>query len=132
MLFYLLFFIFTISFIIVTYFIVKFSNNQKEKEEKEIDETWTDENKLILRDFISKNEPQKDIVECIYNKIISIYTYSQFNDFYKEITSYENNPNRSISLTQNTTSFMSNLIDMEKNCSNNYGNLKIGSPYNLS
>jgi hypothetical protein len=116
MLFYLLFFIFTISFIIVTYFIVKFSNNQKEKE-KEIDETWTDENKLILRDFISKNEPQKDIVECIYNKIISIYTYSQFNDFYKEITSYENNPHISISLTQNTTSFMSNLIDMEKNCS---------------
>jgi flagellar biosynthesis/type III secretory pathway M-ring protein FliF/YscJ len=120
MLFYLLFFIFTISFIIVTYFIVKFSNNQKEKEkekEKEIDETWTDENKLILRDFISKNEPKKDIVECIYNKIISIYTYSQFNDFYKEITSYENNPDQSISLTQNTKSFMSNLIDIEKNCS---------------
>jgi hypothetical protein len=120
MLFYLLFFTLIISFAFVIYFIRKFYNDKKYNNDNTniqlIPDTWTDENKLFFKQFITENEPNKNIVDCIFNKIISLYTYTQFDNFYKEISKYKENPDPSISLSNDTQLFMSNLIDIEYNC----------------
>lgn len=119
MIFYLLFITLTISLILVIYFIIKFYKDKNKYLDKDIDiDVWTNENKIYLKNFISENETNKDTVDCIYDKIILTYSFLEFNNFYIEISKYKNNPDPSISLSKNTTSFMSNLIDFEKTCSN--------------
>ena len=119
MIFYLLFITLTISLILVIYFIIKFYKDKNKYLYKDIYiDDWTNENKIYLKNFISENETNKDTVDCIYDKIILTYSFLEFNNFYVEISKYKNNPDPSISLSKNTTSFMSNLIDFEKTCSN--------------
>jgi hypothetical protein len=116
MIFYLLLITLTISFILVIYFIIKFYKDKNKYLDKDIDD-WTNENKIYLKNFISENGTNKNTIDCIYDKIILTYSFAEFNNFYKEISKYKNNPDPYISLSKNTTSFMSNLLDFEKTCS---------------
>ena len=55
------------------------------------DTDWTeiDNNHAKLKQFLVNNEPNKNIIECISNKIILLYSFKQFNKYINEINNYK-------------------------------------------
>ena len=117
----LLFYIIFLIFSIVIYFII---NSYFQKSVNTNIDTnflvndWTDEHKSIIKNFLLENEQNKNIIDCMINNIIIFYSFEKCNKIINEIYNYKkNSDDTSISLSKETTEFISNLIDIEKKCS---------------
>jgi len=123
LLFYIIFLIFSIILMVVIYFIINSYFQKSANTDTNIDTNflvndWTDEHKSIIKNFLLENEQNKNIIDCMINNIIIFYSFETCNKIIKEIYNYKkNSDDANISLSKETTEFISNLIDIEKKCS---------------
>jgi len=87
---------------------------------KLISDLWTSSRKNVLYNFLQTNSGQDNTkyLDCMINKTIDNYTYSEFKSINEEINQQKNSSHNDV-LSETIQNFMKDIITFDVDCQKN-------------